>query len=114
MHNRLKSIDPQSAERINENDSQRIQRALEVYEITGISMSELLAVGRAKAMILSPTKILLMPDDRAELHERIHKRFLICYRLVWSKKLKIYSSVMIYHWINRQCGWLAIVRYGVI
>ncbi len=76
MHNRLKSIDPQSAERINENDSQRIQRALEVYEITGISMSELLAVGRAKAMILSPTKILLMPDDRAELHERIHKRFL--------------------------------------
>ena len=41
MHDKLKTIDPKSAQRINANDPQRIQRALEVYQISGQTMSEL-------------------------------------------------------------------------
>ena len=75
MHERLKQIDRESAKRIDANDPQRIQRALEVYEITGSTMSALLAAGRAKAITYPVTKILLMPVDRAKLHEQIKQRF---------------------------------------
>lgn len=76
MHKRLRDIDPQSAERLDENDPQRIQRALEVYEITGKTMSALLAEGRTREMSWPVTKILLMPEDRAKLHDNIKQRFL--------------------------------------
>ncbi len=75
MHARLAAIDPVSAQRINENDPQRIQRALEVYEITGLSMSELMAEGRTRSLPYPVEKILLMPQDRSELHARIKQRF---------------------------------------
>ena len=76
MHARLAAIDPASAQRINENDTQRIQRALEVYEITGLSMSELMAEGRTRSLPYRVEKVLLMPQDRIELHVRIKQRFL--------------------------------------
>ena len=43
MHDKLSKIDPDSASRIDRNDTQRIQRALEVYEITGNTLTELTA-----------------------------------------------------------------------
>ncbi len=76
LHNRLSKIDPEAAARINENDPQRIQRALEVYEITGETMSALLSVGRKQAFLFPIKKIILSPDDRAVLHERVKQRFL--------------------------------------
>ena len=76
MHARLQKIDPESAQRINEHDPQRIQRALEVYEITGVAMSELMTAGRANALPNPIKKILLLPEDRAELHKRIKSRYL--------------------------------------
>ena len=76
LHCRLKEIDPASAARINENDPQRIQRALEVYEITGETLSAMLAAGRKQAFSHPIKKIVLSPPDRSVLHERVKQRFL--------------------------------------
>jgi len=75
MHERLAGIDPESATRIHPNDPQRIQRALEVYELTGSSLSELCAAGRDAPPGYRFLKIILAPEDRALLHERIRQRF---------------------------------------
>ena len=76
MHAKLSKIDPKSAVRINENDTQRIQRALEVYEITGRSLSELISDSDKKTFPYPIKKILLYPNDRSKLHRRVKKRFL--------------------------------------
>jgi tRNA dimethylallyltransferase len=75
MHERLAGIDPESATRIHPNDPQRIQRALEVYELTGAPLSELCAAGRDASPGYRYLKIVLAPEDRALLHERIRQRF---------------------------------------
>ena len=75
MHERLAGIDPVSAARIHPNDPQRIQRALEVYELTGSSLSELCAAGREAPPGYRFLKIVLAPEDRALLHARIRFRF---------------------------------------
>jgi tRNA dimethylallyltransferase len=71
----LTEIDPETAQRIHPNDPQRIQRALEVYELTGEPMSQLLARENSPPMPYHITKILLAPGDRAVLHRRIEDRF---------------------------------------
>ncbi|MDH5327757.1 MAG: tRNA (adenosine(37)-N6)-dimethylallyltransferase MiaA [Gammaproteobacteria bacterium] len=74
VHRRLRQVDPEAAQRIHPNDPQRIQRALEVYEITGMSMSELMAKGRDDAPPYNISKIVVAPQDRTVLHERIAAR----------------------------------------
>jgi tRNA dimethylallyltransferase len=78
MHARLASIDPVTAARLAPNDSQRIQRALEVFMLTGQAMSALLAEparqdDAAAAWRFVP--ITLEPSERGVLHARIEKRF---------------------------------------
>jgi len=75
LHERLVKVDPVAAARIHPNDPQRIQRALEVYEITGIPMTELFRRSADTAAPWRFLKIVLAPDDRALLHERIRQRF---------------------------------------
>lgn len=82
LHERLKRVDLKAAKRIHENDSQRIQRALEVYEITGRSLSELQEEGRKLGGkgecfedLYEIKAIALAPKDRSVLHQRIHQRF---------------------------------------
>ena len=75
MHDRLRRVDPQSASRIHPNDPQRIQRALEVYQLTGSSLSELIAAGRQAPPAYRFLKIVLAPQQRAVLHKRIRQRF---------------------------------------
>ncbi len=75
LHRRLQAVDPVSAERIHRNDPQRIQRALEVYELTGSTLTELCRRGRARAAPYRFLKIVLAPPDRELLHERIERRF---------------------------------------
>lgn len=75
MHARLAEVDPESAERLNPNDSQRLQRALEVYEISGRTMTELWAEQEKQKPDFPIISMAVMPDDRAELHQRIEKRF---------------------------------------
>lgn len=75
LHRRLQEVDPRSAQRIHPNDAQRIQRALEVFELTGQPMSELTEATTRAAAPFRPLKIALWPQDRARLHVRIEQRF---------------------------------------
>jgi tRNA dimethylallyltransferase len=74
LHDRLMQIDPVSAKRIHQNDPQRLQRALEVYEITGKSLTELTQTTEPE-ITHRITKVILSPFDRAVLHDRIAKRY---------------------------------------
>lgn len=81
MHERLAQVDAVTASRLEPNDSQRVQRALEVYEITGKPMSSLLAEspsddGREGSAIPPWIHLVsLEPCDRARLHLNLEKRF---------------------------------------
>ena len=75
MHEKLALIDATTAERLEPNDAQRIQRALEVFEITGESMTALYAKQTSEALPYKLLKIALVPSDRKVLHERIALRF---------------------------------------
>ena len=75
MHARLADADPSSARRIHPNDPQRIQRALEVHELTGRPMSDLLARGRSGGLAGPVCRIVLEPADRSVLHRDIAIRF---------------------------------------
>jgi len=81
MHTKLAKLDPETAARLKPNDSQRVQRALEVYEITGKPMSALLADapsedGREGSAIPPWIKLVsLEPSDRKRLHQNLEKRF---------------------------------------
>lgn len=99
VHAKLAKIDPQSAERIHPNDPQRLQRAMEVYELTGITMSAWHAKSQkneaegnktqenkteknnakrnktSREDSFNALKLALIPEDRALLHKRIELRF---------------------------------------
>jgi len=75
MHAQLARIDPAVAAKIHTTDSQRIERALEVYRISGKTMSELRAQSQKVSLPFNILKIALMPSDRSVLHQRIAERF---------------------------------------
>jgi tRNA dimethylallyltransferase len=76
LHARLASHDPEAAARIRPNDAQRIQRALEVIELSGSTPSALHAGSRAANRLpFRLLKIALIPADRGALRERIARRF---------------------------------------
>ena len=75
MHAELARVDPETAARLQPTDPQRIQRALEVYELTGEAMSSLMARGAPEPLSYRTMAIGLMPSDRAILHQRIADRF---------------------------------------
>lgn len=75
MHAELIRVDPVTAARLSPNDSQRIQRALEIWHITGQPMSALFKNKEEKAITHRYIPIALEPSERAQLHERIETRF---------------------------------------
>ncbi|MDK1288900.1 tRNA (adenosine(37)-N6)-dimethylallyltransferase MiaA [Pseudoalteromonas umbrosa] len=76
LHEELAQIDPEAAAKISENDSQRINRALEVYRITGKPMS-LLQKQKQPELPYTFYQFAIAPNDRKILHERIEERFKI-------------------------------------
>jgi len=75
LHERLREVDPITAARLAPNDAQRINRALEIYQLSGKPMSSLLS-GRGKLDLpFSLLPLALEPSDRAVLHGRIATRF---------------------------------------
>jgi len=74
LHQELATFDPVSAQRIHKNDPQRLSRALEVYRITGKSLTELTAV-KGNALQGNVYQFALVPKDRSLLHDRIELRF---------------------------------------
>jgi tRNA dimethylallyltransferase len=75
LHQRLQQVDPKAAERISANDPQRIQRALEVYELTGTPLSELQDSDGEPKLPYHVIKLVRAPAERAVLHARIENRF---------------------------------------
>lgn len=75
MHHKLSEVDPVTASRIRPTDAQRIQRALEVYQLAGVPLSQL-HQQESTAYPGQIEKIILAANDRAELHRRIEARFL--------------------------------------
>ncbi len=75
LHQRLAEIDPDAAARIHQNDPQRVQRALEVYEITGQPMSSLFASTQSVLSAYQVVKVMLVPVERKALHDMIALRF---------------------------------------
>jgi len=75
LHERLSEVDPESAARIHPNDPQRVMRALEVYEISGKTLTEHRAEQKNTLSEFSLVKIGLLTEDRKALHEQIGKRF---------------------------------------
>lgn len=74
LHRRLAGVDPAAARRIHPNDSQRIMRALEVWELTGVPLTELQAQA-GDPIPYGLIKLVLAPDSRQVIHERIAQRF---------------------------------------
>ncbi|OUS26769.1 tRNA (adenosine(37)-N6)-dimethylallyltransferase MiaA [Gammaproteobacteria bacterium 45_16_T64] len=86
VHRKLAEVDPVAAKRIHPNDPQRVERALEVYRISGKSLTQWHEEQKAKgndqswggdvnAFPYEVTSIAVCPEDRAKLHERIAQRF---------------------------------------
>lgn len=74
LHQRLAMVDPAAAKRIHPNDPQRLQRALEVYQLTGKPLSDF-QVQKTSCFPYPLLRLALMPKNRAWLHERIARRF---------------------------------------
>jgi len=75
MHAKLARIDPLTAARLQPNDAQRVQRALEIFELTDTPMSSLIAQQESYQLPYRIIPIALIPSDRAVLHTRIATRF---------------------------------------
>jgi tRNA dimethylallyltransferase len=75
LHKRLSEIDPESAARIHATDPQRIQRALEVYELTGKPLSGHYRDQEEYQLPYRVLRLALLPSDRLKLHQRIERRF---------------------------------------
>ena len=75
LHEDLRRVDPQAAGRIQPNDAQRIQRALEIFYITGKSMSALLSKPKYVYLPYRICSLAIVTKDREWLHARIEERF---------------------------------------
>lgn len=74
LHASLARVDPTAARRINPNDSQRIQRALEVYRISGRTLTDWHDTTPALSDGPEFSRIALLPEPRRDLHQRIESR----------------------------------------
>ncbi len=75
LHQRLAAVDAPTAARLKPTDTQRIQRAMEIYLLTGQPMSSLLAKAAPPTLPFELLPIALEPSDRSVLHQRIAQRF---------------------------------------
>ena len=75
LHRRLADVDPESAARIHPNDPQRIQRALEVFELTGRTLSQAFSDEHPRPFPFEVISLIVTPTDRTVLGHRITERF---------------------------------------
>jgi len=75
LHRQLAQVDAETAARLAPKDTQRIQRALEIYRLTGQPMSVLIKQQAQHELTYRILPIALVPSDRAVLHQRIATRF---------------------------------------
>ncbi len=75
VHKRLHNVDPVAAKRIHPNDTQRTQRALEIYLVSGRNQTQWLAEQSNQALPFALIKVVIAPSSRSELHGKITLRF---------------------------------------
>jgi tRNA dimethylallyltransferase len=75
LHGELAKVDPETAARLHPSDTQRVQRAMEIYRISGRTMSALIAQQQGADLPFNILPLALLPSDRAVLHQRIAVRF---------------------------------------
>ena len=75
LHSQLAEVDAETAARLKPTDTQRVQRAMEIYRITGQPMSTLIGQQPSVELPFRILSIALIPSDRAQLHTRIAARF---------------------------------------
>ena len=75
LHQQLAAVDAETAARLPPNDTQRIQRAMEVYRVSGTPMSKFFQQKKDSTLPYHITNIALIPSDRGVLHQRIAARF---------------------------------------
>jgi tRNA dimethylallyltransferase len=82
VHEQLAKVDPASAAQLHPNHSQRIQRALEIFRISGKPLSQFKSEQQESGSVLGPVskdyqllQMALLPEDRLSLHQRIEQRF---------------------------------------
>ncbi|MDR3417840.1 MAG: tRNA (adenosine(37)-N6)-dimethylallyltransferase MiaA [Nevskia sp.] len=76
LHRRLAEVDPETAARLHPNDAQRIQRALEICELSGEPASHRFKRRPAEGWTDQVVRVAVCPPSRPELHQRIERRFL--------------------------------------
>ena len=75
MHHKLKMIDPEAANKIHPNDPQRVQRALEVFELSGKPITQFFQDAEQEKLPYNMIKLIVAPEERKQLHEKIARRF---------------------------------------
>lgn len=75
LHGELATLDPETAARLEPNDAQRIQRAVEILRLTGRTLGSFFAEQNNSALPFRLLTLALVPADRSELHRRIEQRF---------------------------------------
>lgn len=75
LHAKLAEVDPETAARLHSTDTQRVQRAMEIYRLSGQPMSVLIKHQEQNPLPYRILPIALIPSDRAVLHQRIATRF---------------------------------------
>ena len=75
LYDQLQQVDPVAAKKIHRNDRQRIQRALEVFQISGRTLTELQGAAKPVLGDFNWLKLIVSPADRKLLHRRIERRF---------------------------------------
>lgn len=75
MHQHLSELDPESATKISVNDFQRMQRALEIYQLTGKTRSELFKLNPPHPAPYHFINLALLPSDRQQLYRKLADRF---------------------------------------
>ena len=75
LHEELDKVDPAAAKRIHANDPQRLTRALEVYRLTGVAISQWQQSPSRRRFPFRVLRLVLAPADRGVLHQRIEQRF---------------------------------------
>lgn len=129
LHRRLQEVDPVAAARIHPNDPQRTQRALEVFLLSGKTLTELCAAEGAPALPFRPVKVVLAPADRVVLHERIAKRFRVMLegglleevQRLYARgdldesmpAIRAVGYRQVWAYLAGQCGWEVMVEQGI-
>ena len=113
LHAQLALQDPEAAARINPNDAQRIQRALEIIELTGETPSALNKRTPPAPAPFNFVRVALVPGDRVWLHQRIAKRFESMLELGLWPRSKRYTGDLICRRRFHPYVLLGIARYGI-